>query len=95
MGLMRVPSSRAGSSASVRSASTSTKPLSSPAVYETEVRVLFELADLGMTYVEDKQAKRYFIDSESDLAFKAVKGQVLKAKVNRDGYVLAASLSSR
>lgn len=95
MGFLRGPSPRVESPAPVRSAGPGTKPLSSPAVYETEVRVLFDLADLGLTYVQDKQAKRYFIDNESDLAFKAVKGQVLKAKVNRDGYVLSASLAPR
>ena len=73
MGFMRAPSTRAESPAPVRSASPGTKPLSSPTVYETEVRVLFELADLGLTYVQDKKAKRYFIDNESDFAFKAVK----------------------
>ena len=66
-----------------------------PVMFETEVRVLFEIADLSMTYVEDKNRKRYFIDSDSDIAFKAVKGQFLMAKVTPAGYVHSAFLLIR
>lgn len=66
-----------------------------PTANGIEVRVLFELDELGMTYVEDKNRKRYFIDRDSDLAFKAVKGQVLMAQVNPAGYVYSASLVTR
>ncbi len=48
-----------------------------------------------MTYVEDDNAKRYFIDGDSELTVKAVKGQVLMAKVNGNGYVLSARKTPR
>lgn len=91
-GLKGSPSLVADSGEPVRSKRSVVRPSSPPFIYETEVRVLFKLTDLSITYVVDNDAKKYFIDSDSDVGFATVIGQILRATVNRDGYVLAANL---
>lgn len=71
---------------------TAAQPSASSATRTAEVKVLFELTGLGMTYAEDANSTRYLIDEASQVTFKLKKGQRLSATVNRDGYVLAAKL---
>ena len=67
-------------------------PLGSATTHMMEVRVLFGLPDVELVYAEDKNQNRYFIDADSSIDFELHPGQVLRAEVNDEGYVLKASL---
>jgi hypothetical protein len=65
-----------------------------PATYQAELTVLHAL-ELGATFADDFNQKRYFLDSAASVEFLLEPGQLIQAEVNVEGYVLEATLVPR
>ncbi len=60
--------------------------------YSARVTVMHGLPEIGVTYADDADQNRYFIDRDSLIDFELRRGQVLRAEVNEEGHVLNAKL---
>jgi hypothetical protein len=75
-----------------RAIRTQGSPMPRAGTHVAELTVLYGLPEVGVMYADDKNQNRYFIDSDSSIAFELHPGQVLRAEVNEEGYVLKAQL---
>lgn len=76
----------------MRSGRTQSSSASMVETHWAELTVRHALPDVGLVYADDNNQNRYFIDNDSSIAFELHAGQVLRAEVNDEGYVLKAQL---
>ena len=58
-------------------------------IFAIQVRLVGALPELGLTYVQDQDGRRFLVDNNTRMEVELVTGSTYRAVVNDEGYVLS------